>query len=116
MGATGKMEIRKKLHWIKNLWLRARYGAGCCDTYTLHFFMAGRILRWLKAFRATHRSSHPADLSSLEEWDKELEKMIWSFEYLANGENSTLEQSEKDAKREQAGFELFGRRFRDLWW
>ena len=29
------MEIRKKLHWIKNLWLRARYGAGCCDTCQL---------------------------------------------------------------------------------
>ena len=115
-------DIRKgsnKLHPIWNFYLRTRYGVGCCDLWGLDYFLAKIIIRPLKRFRKLNKTGYPAELKSMDEWRKILDKMIWSFEYSLRGEltNDTVSQDEYEKlfKKEQEGFELFGKYFRDLW-
>lgn len=109
-----------KLHWMKNLYWRYKYGAGCCDTFGLCHFLAPRILRPLKRFKKhlERGGGYPADIT-WEEWHKEINEMIWAFEYLVDGEDFSepynFEKDKADGERMQKGFELFGKRFRDLW-
>jgi len=107
-----------KLHWIKNLYLRFRYGAGCCDTYSLYLYLAKKILKPLKEFEK-RKDSFPSDLKSDKEWHEILNKMIWSFQNTVDGETFEVpydfEKERLLEKRQQEGFELFGKYFRNLW-
>ena len=112
-----------KLHWVKNLYLRYRYGAGCCDTYNLDTYLARKILPALKEFRK-HKAGYPVEFSSFEEWDKAMGEMIWAFEYFLEGKEACMNMKQEnwidialtDAERETRGFELFGKYFRSLWY
>ncbi len=105
-------------HYIKNLYLRLIKGAGCCDIFSLDYYLAKKIIKPLKEFRC-HIFSHPSDLNSLEEWLEILNKMIWSFEFLLRDEDWDKDISSDERielmKKEQEGFELFGKYFRSLW-
>ncbi len=99
-----------KLHFIKNLYLRYRYGAGCCDVFNADYYLAKKILPVLKQFKKRNYG-YPMNLTS-EEWDKILEEMIWSFQYLVDGEK---DESPKNWKRAERGYKLFGKWYRNLW-
>lgn len=104
-----------KLHWIKNLYGRYRYGVGCCDEFNLDNYLAPKILKGLKRFRR-NVGSHPSNLTH-EQWEKILDDMIFAFQFLVDGEE--YEDYKKDGKkkyiRQQKGFRLFGQYYRSLW-
>lgn len=110
-------------HVFKNLWRRMTRGAGCCDIFSLDYYLARKILKPLKVFRNSNIGSHPCDVGSLDEWIKILDEMIWSFEYLLKDEPAVYdadgrynhEKTMALAERQQKGFELFGKYFRNLW-
>ena len=102
-----------KLHWIKNLYLRLRYGAGCCDVFSLDYYLAKKIIRPLKEFKRSGIHSYPSQLEP-KEWDDIIDKMIKGFDILAkhhNGDN--VENKEWDEMQER--LELFGKHFINLW-
>ena len=101
-----------KLHWLKNLYLRYKEGAGCCDSYSLCHYLAPTILRGLKVFRR-NAGSYPADLKSLEEWQKLLDDMIFAFAFVIADDFGA---KKKDYARTDRGLKLFGKYYRDLWW
>ncbi len=112
--------IKDLLHQIKNLYLRFRYGAGCCDIFSLHYYLAKKIIKPLKLFRA-NVYSFPPDLT-FKEWKKMLDEMIFAFEFIAEGEHwnpkyekYSAEKVNKLYDRAQKGFELFGKYYKDLW-
>jgi hypothetical protein len=98
-----------KLHFIKNRYLRWKEGAGCCDTYSLYYFLAPKISKGLKAFKK-RAGSYPMGITE-NEWDSILDEMIFAFDY-CSGEEETTEGDE----RSQKGLELFGKYFRGLWY
>lgn len=106
-------------HWIRNLYLRFKYGAGCCDIFSLDYYLAKRIIKPLKRFRECNNSSHPMDFKSLEEWQKCLDEMIWAFEFILKDEPATYYKNGKidfrPYRREERGLKLFGKWFRNLW-
>ena len=107
---------RGKLHWMKNLYLRFKYGAGCCDVFSLDYYLAKRIIEPLKVFRQKV-GSHPMDLTS-EQWDEYLDDMIFAFEFLLDEERSKklyMDNSHSLYERQQRGFEYFGKYYLDLW-
>lgn len=107
-----------KLHWMKNLYLRFKYGAGCCDVYGLDYFLAKRIIHPLKEFRRHDTVSYPPDLT-VEKWEAIIDEMIWAFDYFINEADNFTDYSPKQMtqnyKRQQKGFELFGKYFTHLW-
>jgi len=118
------IEFRLKINWhnFKNLWRRWRRGAGCCDIFSLDYYLARKIIKPLKAFRNSNLGSHPSELKSVEEWEKILDEMIWAFEYILKDESGVYEDGKYNHEktmelyeREQKGFELFGKYFRNLW-
>jgi hypothetical protein len=112
----------RMFHPIKNLYRRYRYGGGCCDVFSLDYYLAKKILPSLKLFRDKTKEDfggYPCGFDTPEEWTKVLDEMIWSFQYLVDGEETgnpfDLEVMGVNAEREQKGFELFGKHFRNLW-
>ena len=100
-----------KLHTLKNLYLRLRYGAGCCDIYSLYGFLSPRILKSLRRFRE-NVFSHPAYMTE-KEWNNALDEMIFAFEWYSQ-EDEPWDGGKND-ERAQKGAELFGKHFRGLW-
>ncbi len=103
----------KFLHPLKNLWIRLRYGSGCCDVFNLDYHLAKIILPHLKEFRK-NPFSYPAHFNSHEEWEEILDKMIWAFDDFVNGDDFPADYEEQ-YRKQQEGFELFGKHFRSLW-
>jgi hypothetical protein len=108
-----------KIHWIKNIYLRYKNGGGCCDIYSLDYYLAKKIIKPLKEFRRVGKIGYPSEFKNMKEWNTVLDKIIWSFEYLLDGEGINeefnLEKKLDNDKKEQEGFELFGKYFRNLW-
>lgn len=107
-----------KLHWMKNLYLRFRYGGGCCDVFSLNYYLAKKIIEPLKVFRSKMPASHPSELTN-EEWEKTLDEMIFAFELLLRNndlsESLSYEEDKKQYERQQKGFEYFGKYYLNLW-
>ena len=109
-----------KLHWVKNLYQRWWYGAGCCDIFNADYYLAKKIIKPLKRFRR-NMGGYPGEFKTIEEWEKKVDEMIWAFEFLLNGEVTKKEDgteeyyNQEDCKKAQEGFELFGKYFRNLW-
>lgn len=108
-----------RLHFLKNLYLRWKYGAGCCDVFNLDYYLAKLIIRPLKRFRDGNKCGHPMDFKTMEEWHKCLDEMIWAFQYIIDGEPTSYYKNGnidwRPFKREQRGLSLFGKHFRSLW-
>jgi hypothetical protein len=106
------------LHSLKNYYLRKRYGGGCCDIFGLYYYLGKKILPPLKEFRK-HLNGYPfayindetKENMTMEKWEEILDKMIYAFEAI-----ELDEKCEKiDEKKQQEGFELFGKWYRSLW-
>lgn len=91
------------------------YGFSDCDLWNLDFTLAKYILPRLIKFKKINRMSYPSCFKSSEEWHNILDKMIFSFNYIANDRNSDLKNILKDSKKVQKGLELFGKYFQGLW-
>jgi hypothetical protein len=109
-----------KLHWIKNIYKRWKYGAGCCDTYSLDCYLAKKILAGLREFRE-QTYGYPQDFTSIEAWREALDCIIWSFEEEYEKEDDwedksiTPEQRREKYEKVQKGFRLFGEYYTSLW-
>ncbi|MGL5113599.1 MAG: hypothetical protein ACRC6O_13280 [Flavobacterium sp.] len=76
------------------------------------------VLPRLKAFKKMKRCGHPASLSSQEEWEGILDKMIFAFiEYKKEFiyKKMTTEEFRDYENKIKEGFELFGKYLRGLW-
>ena len=100
-----------KLHWIKNLYLRLKDGAGCCDTYSYYNYLSPKIAKGLRTFKKRN-CAYPMAMTE-EEWDELLDEMIWAFEYVSDDDFGLDDEKEM---RAQKAFELFGKHYRSLWY
>jgi hypothetical protein len=57
------------------------------DMWNLDHSLALVILPLLKKFRSSERWGHPPTIENMEEWNKILDKMIWSFKQLVDDDN-----------------------------
>lgn len=95
------------------------------DTWSMFNTLAAITLPMLKQLKAT-KHGYPGDMTE-KEWDKTIDKMIWSFEMIHKDETFYgFEFKDKITKREitrykkhmakvQEGFDLFGKHFMNLW-
>ncbi len=113
-------------YWRKVKWGFQRMFRGYDDTavWGLNGYLTDIIhpvLKRIKEFKA----GHPASITS-EEWDKILDELIWTFEYLYNDDHmvepwwtehmkQTSEQRQEDWQRIEQGLQLFGRWYNALW-
>ena len=104
--------LQKWFHSLVNYYRRIRYGAGCCDTSNLDHYLAELILPPLKKFRKDCQYSYPNEYENLEAWQKDIDEMIWAFEFTFDHENDFNQEMGERAKR---GYALFGKHFRSLW-
>lgn len=104
-------------HPIKNYYLRKTRGVGCCDVYSLFDYLSKIILPALKVFKE-NKPGYPMcvigrkkEEMTMEKWDEILSDMIYAFEAI-----ELDNKCEKiNYKRQQKGFELFGKYYHDLW-
>lgn len=103
---------------LKNLYYkykhRIKYGFFDEETWNLDYTMAKFILPRLKRFREVVKR-YPPELKSLDEWQKTLDKMIWSFESIVNEYDNVVLDLEQN-KKQQEGLDLFSKYFTALWW
>lgn len=106
------------LHPLKNLYKRYKYGAGCCDVYSLYDYLSKIIAPALRRFKETshgHPMAYVNDRTkeemTQEKWDDIIDMMIYAFDSVEKDN-----RGEKiDYKKRQKGFELFGKWFTSLW-
>ena len=104
-----------RLRNIKFLWQRLTRGWSDDELWGLDFTIAKWLLPRLKGFKEQGCSfCHPCDTTP-EEWKDMVDKMILTMELMKReGEQGFLEDHEY--KFVDEGLELFGKRFRNLWW
>ena len=107
------------LNTIENTQLAIKHGfqrmfRGYDDNayWSLDCYLTDIALPVLRFYRKDG-AGHPADMNE-EQWNDILDKMIYSFEYVA-GIDRDYNLIRDDMPRVQEGFELFGRHFRELW-
>ncbi|WP_347851803.1 hypothetical protein [Planktomarina sp.] len=81
------------------------------DTYSMDYTLANIVLPMLIQLKTTSHS-YPSDLNE-KKWDNILDKMIYSFELKL--QNDGYDLSEKEEKKMQEGFVLFGKYYQNLW-
>jgi len=107
-------------HVFRNLKLRLTKGAGCCDVYCLDRYLAKKIIKPLRVFRNS-TCAYPMTFDKFDDWIKVLDEIIWSFDFLLNDNELPKDvkfgskKANKYFKRQQKGFELFGKYFLSLW-
>lgn len=79
------------------------------DWWQLYSVLSPVLLAAMKEFRAKNRTSYPAILSSLEEWNNILDKIILSFESI------TSEKNNYEPELTQEGLDLFGKYYLLFW-
>lgn len=82
------------------------------ELYSLDLTISQFILPRLIAFKSK-TAGYPACLSSEEEWNEILDKMIIAFEKHIQSVNATISTEEELQFKE--GFELFHKYYPDLW-
>jgi len=95
------------------------------DMWSLDHFLAKKIYKYLKIFRYRKRMGYCGDFASFEEWNKALDKMLWSMKETAEDfpteqkffRNSKFDEKgfKEYSKKLQEGLELFGKYFTSLW-
>lgn len=102
--------------WIKNKYQKLTRGYSDEELWNLDVTIAEWIVPRLKTFKEK-KCGYPIGVSSKEEWDEELQTMIQAFEYyLQDPFLVNAEERERQDKIIAKGFELFGKRIRNLWW
>jgi hypothetical protein len=111
------------------LWAFQRAFTGHDNRYTceLSTHLAKFILPKLKRFRKMKRFGYCGEFKSFNEWNKAIDKMIYSMERIAkedmlcyeNKKGKTVGRSHKQvnkiSKQTQEGLDLFGHHFWSLW-
>ncbi len=61
--------------------------------------------------------SYPHSFKNYEEWHKVLDKIIYSFDIIANGKEMYAKNTnwQEQSSKLQEGLDLFAKHFRDLW-
>ena len=102
--------------WIKSKYQKLTRGYSDDELWNLDATFVDWILPRLKTFKE-HNIGFPIGFETKEEWDKELDTMIKAFEYY---KIDPFDLDEKERKRQdkiiKKGFQLFGKRLRNLWW
>ena len=83
------------------------------DTWSLASTIARFALPRLRRFREIN-NGHPMGVTA-EEWDREIDEMIFAMEQVASDEGF-WDWDEPTGDRVQRGLELFGSKFLHLWW
>lgn len=99
---------------IKHWFQRRIRGFDDSETWSLDLRIAKFVLPRLKRFKEIS-ITNPMDLTE-EEWDNILDEIIYAMEICSNDDNFLKGEDEIDWNRVHNGLELFGERFRDLWW
>ena len=94
------------------------------DTWNVDYKIVEFALPLIKRFKEL-KNGYPTELGSMEKWDEILDKIIWSMEEVVSldeglvltGNNEIDRPVIKEYfKKQQEGFELFGKYFQNLWW
>lgn len=93
---------------------RKRNGFDDSETWSLHDTIAKFTLPRLKRFREITIGC-PVHYEHMEDWQKDLDKMITSFEHLTQ-ENDNILWDNKKTKEIDEGLDLFRENFLWLWW
>lgn len=121
MKLKGKIaELKRRYHLVvrsvKYFFQRRTRGWDDSETWSLDFHMAKFLVPRLKRFKQLN-CAYPYGLT-FEEWEQELDEMIFAFEWYADDrrwDRFGIEYAD-DWKRAEAGAELFGKRYNCLWW
>lgn len=105
----------------KHLWQRLTRGFDDSETWDLMSNIAEHAVPRLKRFREVVNGWPSNDFDTFEEWQKAIDKMIWSLECVATDYEPDLSKGDmevwqKHADRVQEGLTLFGKHFTRLWW
>ena len=114
--------LKNPIHAAKNLIARWRYGAGPCDTYSLFYWIAPKIVRWLKSYKKDNDrrfGGYPCAFTQegdkndegSQRWSDALNEMIYGFQYTFDDPDFVPAEYERAEK----GRELFGKYFDHLW-
>lgn len=102
-----------KLRSIKFFFQRLIRGWDDAETWNIDDTVAIFTLPRLRRF-ARLRCGCPTEISDAQ-WTKIIDQIIWSMEYIANG-NHYVVADEEDREKLQNGLDLFGKWFLNLWW
>jgi len=112
------MTYLRPMKWAIQRFFR---GYSACDIWGLDHHLAKLISKRLKVF-IKNLHGHPSELNSFEEWLEVLNKMIWSFDFVAGDygyeedkEFPSDKESEALNKQCQEGLDLFAKYFMTLW-
>ena len=105
-------------------WFLQRVFRGYDDRiyWELYSYLSEIIAKHLKHFRKMKRTGYPTTLKSEKEWNKVLDKMIWSFEnssddiiFPIDDRAKTSKQLKKLFDKQKEGLQLFAKHFYNLW-
>ena len=102
------------------LWQKITTGWCGSDLWSLDDSLAKVIVTPLKLFKQYYGGTpmkESGDAMTDKEWKEILNKMIWSFQYIADGKMYSANSSNiiEDSNKVQEGLNLFGKHFRNLW-
>ena len=103
---------------VRFLIQRITQGFPDSDTWDLDRPMAKFIAPRLKRFKELNNGWPSADFPEPEDWNKAIDKMIYSMEALIHDtlEGNDWEWIAEEQNKIQEGLELFGKHFTALWW
>lgn len=108
------------LHPLKNLYLRRKNGAGCCDVVSLRDFLAPTIYKALKSFKDYGMPSWPGQFTdgskmTPKQWDEIINKMINSFKIVCDDGRPDFDDKDVNWEEVSEGLKLFGEYYLHLW-
>ena len=108
--------IRQKAKPVKLFYQRLLNGFDDSETYSLDFSLAQLILPRLKRFKelAADRGFKPGDYENIEDWHRDLDKMIAAFEFAGSDERWAA--GNEEFAKAQEGLDLFAKNYFLLWW
>ena len=116
--------MKEQLKWW---WQRRTRGFDDQELWDLSTSLSKYILPRLKAFREMERwgvpgsicTKHHATGGNAKEWNKIIDKMIWSFEEVIDEKRFPKKMNPESIKkyidRKQEGLDLFAKYFESLW-
>lgn len=109
-----KLDLRLWKRSIKFLYQRLTRGFDDSITWNLDARLAEHILPRLKRFKGI-TIAYPPELSSWDEWQVVLDKMIFALEW-HSADCSERDNSVENYDKVVEGITLFGKFFGALWW
>lgn len=116
------IRIIREIKWFIQRGIR---GWSEFDAWDLHCYLL-KIMKEGTEYLRKYQHGYPASLTE-EKWQKKLDEMIWSFQYLLDkediwgqdyyrvGEEQANKNKEINEKRAKEGLKVFIEHFRDLW-